>query len=330
MPVAICTASAARSTSPSPVSAPFEGGDVVNKIYKQRMEDPEPLEREAQDVPAAFAAIVRKLMAKDPDERYQNGKELQADLTRWTDPDRVKAILGAEAESARAFRPPPPELDDEDLRLLDDEERPGSAPLISLRDLGDAEPGVAPLHRPPPPPRPPWSFPPRRLSTTTWTPCPARPPGRVTLAHSLRRGRLPSGSSCDRADCALWVIWVIGPRVAFGSGRLPILTRRSWLNPKESNAHDNLFWCGCHLVTARSSGRSGGNCAVAAHESGRGADSALSRERRQSVGQILRSLIDQALAGDESNDNLVLSPTSIHLYRKGLPANRDARDNEEE
>jgi eukaryotic-like serine/threonine-protein kinase len=132
---------------------PFEGGDVVNKIFKQRMEDPEPLERVAKGVPSAFAAIVRKLMSKEPAERYQTAEELKLDLVRWTDPVRVKAILGAEAESARAFRPPPPELDDEDLRLLDNLDQPSSH-TSSLRDFGDAEPGVAPLHRPPPPPRP--------------------------------------------------------------------------------------------------------------------------------------------------------------------------------
>jgi serine/threonine-protein kinase len=130
---------------------PFEGGDVVNKIFKQRMEDPAPLEQVAKGVPAAFAAIVRKLMAKEPSERYQTGTELSADLVRWTDPAVVKSILGAEAESARAFRPPPPELNDDDLRLLADD---GSSPsVVSLRDFGDAEPGTAPLHRPPPPAR---------------------------------------------------------------------------------------------------------------------------------------------------------------------------------
>ncbi len=38
--------------------APFEGGDMINKIFKQRMEDPDPLEHVARTVPAAFAAIV--------------------------------------------------------------------------------------------------------------------------------------------------------------------------------------------------------------------------------------------------------------------------------
>jgi eukaryotic-like serine/threonine-protein kinase len=130
--------------------APFEGGDVVNKIFKQRMEDPEPLERVARGVPAAFAAIVRKLMAKTPDDRYQTCAELRADLARWTAPEKVRAILGAEAEAARAFRLPPTEIEDEDLRLLGDVST--SADVLSLRDLGAAEPASAPMHRPPPPP----------------------------------------------------------------------------------------------------------------------------------------------------------------------------------
>jgi serine/threonine protein kinase len=132
--------------------APFEGGDIVNKIFKQRMDDPEPLERVTRGVPATFAAIIRKLMAKAPDDRYQTAAELRTDLARWTEPEKVRAILGAEAEAARAFRPPPPDLADDDLRLLDDD---GSTPSsFSLRDLGDAEPAAAPMHKKPPKPVP--------------------------------------------------------------------------------------------------------------------------------------------------------------------------------
>ena len=98
-----CTLYFALSGNP-----PFEGGDMINKIYKQRMEDPPPLENRARGVPAAFAAVVRKLMSKNPEERYQNAAELRADLARWTDPERVRAILGAEAEAARSFHPATP------------------------------------------------------------------------------------------------------------------------------------------------------------------------------------------------------------------------------
>lgn len=128
--------------------APFEGGTVVNKIYMQRMEEPPPLEKITRGVPAAFAAIVRKLMAKNPNDRYQTALELKADLERWTDPKVVKSILGAEADDVRAFRPPPPDLEDEDLRfsLADTKETPSTA--SALRDLGDDEPEPAPTITP--------------------------------------------------------------------------------------------------------------------------------------------------------------------------------------
>ncbi len=130
---------------------PFEGGDVVNKIFKQRMDDPEPLERVARGVPSAFAAIVRKLMNKNPADRYQTIAELRTDLARWADPAVVHAILGAEADAARSFRPPAPEVDDDDLRVFD--KKDGSSSGLSLRDFGASEAPVAPMHRPPPVPR---------------------------------------------------------------------------------------------------------------------------------------------------------------------------------
>ncbi len=132
---------------------PFEGGDMINKIFRQRLDDPEPLEKIARGVPAAFAAIVRKLMAKNPEERYQDCQELRLDLARWTDPSRIRAILGAEAEAARLFHPPPPPLADEDLRLLSLADETSES-VLSLRDLGDAEPTPAPRRRIPLPPMP--------------------------------------------------------------------------------------------------------------------------------------------------------------------------------
>jgi serine/threonine protein kinase len=132
--------------------APFEGGDMINKIFRQRMEDPDPLETQARGVPASFAAIVRKLMSKKPEERHQSCAELRGDLVRWTDPALVRAILGAEADAARTFRPPPPELVEEDLRLLDVDDDVSSRDGISLRDLGAAEPSMAPRHQAPMPP----------------------------------------------------------------------------------------------------------------------------------------------------------------------------------
>src|SRR5262249_23155843 len=108
---------------------------------------------------------------------YQSCGELRADLARWTEPEKVRAILGSEADAARAFRPPPPEIDDDDLRLLSDDGSGGT--LGSLRDLGDAEPAPPPVHRPPPAPVPPVLIPPgapRKPAAEVEEPTPAAPP----------------------------------------------------------------------------------------------------------------------------------------------------------
>ena len=124
---------------------PFEGGDVINKIFRQRLDDPEPLENIARGVPAAFAAMVRKLMAKKPDERYQTCKELRADMARWTDPARLRDPR--RGSRGRAILPTSSALPGRrSLRLLSiaDDTSPS---VLSLRNPGDAEPSPAPRHR---------------------------------------------------------------------------------------------------------------------------------------------------------------------------------------
>ena len=81
---------------------------MVNKIFKHRMEAPEPLERVARGVPAAFAAIVRKLMAKDPEDRYQSCQEL---ASTWpAGPTRRgsgRSRAPRPSRSGHSARPPP-------------------------------------------------------------------------------------------------------------------------------------------------------------------------------------------------------------------------------
>jgi serine/threonine-protein kinase len=60
---------------------PFDGGSATEKLLKHRLEEPKPLEEIRKDVPAAVIGIVRKLMAKRPEDRYQTPAELVADLS---------------------------------------------------------------------------------------------------------------------------------------------------------------------------------------------------------------------------------------------------------
>jgi serine/threonine protein kinase len=56
--------------------APFEDSSLLEKLYKHKFEPPLPLESLRTDVPPAVATIVHKLIAKEPEDRYQTPAEV--------------------------------------------------------------------------------------------------------------------------------------------------------------------------------------------------------------------------------------------------------------
>jgi formylglycine-generating enzyme required for sulfatase activity/tRNA A-37 threonylcarbamoyl transferase component Bud32 len=59
---------------------PFPGGSMGEKLVKHQLTEPDPVEQLRPDVPPQVAAIVRKLLAKKPEDRYQTPAELAAAL----------------------------------------------------------------------------------------------------------------------------------------------------------------------------------------------------------------------------------------------------------
>jgi WD40 repeat protein/serine/threonine protein kinase len=59
---------------------PFSGATVMNKLFKHAQEQAEPVEKLRPETPPAVAAIVRRLMAKKPEDRFQTPAELAAVL----------------------------------------------------------------------------------------------------------------------------------------------------------------------------------------------------------------------------------------------------------
>ena len=77
---------------------PFQG-NVTELVYKHSEELPPEITKLCPDVPAGLAYILRKMMAKKPDDRYQNPTELLADL------GRVDELGKPKKKSAQALRP---------------------------------------------------------------------------------------------------------------------------------------------------------------------------------------------------------------------------------
>jgi WD40 repeat protein len=59
---------------------PFPGGEALQKLLRHREQEAEPIEKFRPETPALVTAIVRRLMAKEPQDRYQTPAELAAAL----------------------------------------------------------------------------------------------------------------------------------------------------------------------------------------------------------------------------------------------------------
>jgi WD40 repeat protein len=84
---------------------PFPGGTLVQKLDRQRWQAPPGVRQLRPDVPADVAAVVRKLLAKKPGERYQTAAELAADLEQLARGGQIASLAApAPLHSLRQFR----------------------------------------------------------------------------------------------------------------------------------------------------------------------------------------------------------------------------------
>ena len=60
---------------------PFPGGSLMDKLLRHQNEEPPPVDALRPDVPAALAVIVRRMMAKQPQDRYQTPAAVALTLT---------------------------------------------------------------------------------------------------------------------------------------------------------------------------------------------------------------------------------------------------------
>jgi serine/threonine protein kinase len=89
---------------------PFAGGTIAEKLVQHQLDEPEPVEQLRPDVPPSLAAVVRKLMAKKPEQRYQSPAEVAEALSRNIEPISV-TLPAAVSVSSIPNRPTVADLD---------------------------------------------------------------------------------------------------------------------------------------------------------------------------------------------------------------------------
>lgn len=88
---------------------PFADGTMVQKLLQHQQEPPPDLESLRPDVPRRLAAIVNRLMAKDPHDRYQRPAALVADLLAFADEQGIGLVTPRPAIAAVPVEPRRPQ-----------------------------------------------------------------------------------------------------------------------------------------------------------------------------------------------------------------------------
>lgn len=124
---------------------PFPGGQTIEKLVRHGTEEPPALDQLRPDVPAEVAAIVRKLMAKSPADRFATPADLANALAPFAmnGPPTWTIVEPADVD----------EPSDEDSNADADPDSalvgtlPANHALTPLSDLGDPPPPEAPPRR---------------------------------------------------------------------------------------------------------------------------------------------------------------------------------------
>jgi serine/threonine protein kinase len=71
---------------------PFPGGTTLEKLHRHRSEKPLPLEQLNPALPPGFCRLVRRMMAKRPEDRFPNAHALQQELAPWANGQAVQPL----------------------------------------------------------------------------------------------------------------------------------------------------------------------------------------------------------------------------------------------
>jgi serine/threonine protein kinase len=78
---------------------PFPGGRTQEKIQRHRTQEPVPIAELNPSVPPGFIDIVRKMMAKHPDDRFASAAAVQEELEKWVAGEPVRPMDQKEDEA---------------------------------------------------------------------------------------------------------------------------------------------------------------------------------------------------------------------------------------
>ncbi len=114
---------------------PFPGGHSLEKLLRHHSQEPTPVEKLRPEVPIAVAEMVRQLMAKKPQHRFQAPMELVEALEIYSAPSQVRWDGNRSGEQSLSLNTPPADEIDSvapaELSLVDTDPQARAATEIS-------------------------------------------------------------------------------------------------------------------------------------------------------------------------------------------------------
>jgi eukaryotic-like serine/threonine-protein kinase len=134
---------------------PFPYGSLYDKVKSHRHEAPEPIRNKYPHIPEAFAAIVHRMLAKSPSDRFASAVEVESALAPWREAPPLALDTPGDDAYQKAVRdvvtlwtPPEVAKETEDDAVLfriesEDKTRPTEAGTGSIfRDIDRVQPHV--------------------------------------------------------------------------------------------------------------------------------------------------------------------------------------------
>ena len=161
---------------------PYEDKSVLQLMMKHMTAKIPNPKRERDDVPSGASNAIRKMLAKDPDDRYPSAAEAMEALGRIRKPKTVAAVEPPKPEAAPAPAPAPAEAGETKIRIDDPatEPAPEPAPAPAPAEAGEAkiridDPATEPAPEPAPVEEPQVDKPEPQIRFDTAAPEPASP-----------------------------------------------------------------------------------------------------------------------------------------------------------
>lgn len=87
---------------------PFAEGGLTERLYQHAEAEPPDVRQQNPSVPPAVVKILKRMLAKKPEQRYQTPGELLADLQRFRELSRIESLVVAQRSTGRETPPDQP------------------------------------------------------------------------------------------------------------------------------------------------------------------------------------------------------------------------------